>query len=205
MATKKLTTTSQPSLDLFNLEVSPSLLAQAIYVYQENSHVGTSKVKTRGEINLTKKKVYKQKGTGNARHGSKSAPIYVGGGVVFGPRGMKLATKSLNKKMKNKALAGSLTLYRKEERLALVDPSSIKELSAKSAAKVIGSAKVGLVYFNDSPTLLKTVANLDNVTLLSANRLNIYKVVTNPKIILTPNALAHLEQRLSTVLSSQAK
>jgi len=93
MATKKVQTTSLQDLSVFNLEVSPALLTQAIYVYQENTHIGTSKVKTRGEVDLTKKKVYKQKGTGNARHGSKSAPIYVGGGVVFGPRGFETFTK----------------------------------------------------------------------------------------------------------------
>lgn len=205
MATKKAQTTSQPDLSVFSLEVSPSLLAQAIYVYQENSHVGTSKVKTRGEVDITKKKVYKQKGTGNARHGTKSAPIYVGGGVVFGPRGMKLAQKSLNKKMKLRALLGALALYKKEDRLSMLDASSIKDSSAKSAAQALGREKVGLVHFQESQGFLKAVGNLDNVSLLSANRLNIYKVVTCPKIVITPNAYTVLIERLKSVISSQTK
>lgn len=205
MATKKVSTTSQPDLSVFNLEVSPALLAQAIYIYQENSHVGTSKVKTRGEIDITKKKVYKQKGTGNARHGTKSAPIYVGGGVVFGPRGLKLAVKSFNKKMKQKALLGILSLYKKEDRLSLVDTSAIKDNSSKSAAKVLGTDKIGLVHFNEDSKLLKSIANLENVTLLSASRLNVYKVATSPKIVLTPAAYSVLVERLKTVTATKTK
>ena len=205
MATKKVSTTSQPDLSVFSLEVSPALLTQAIYVYQENSHVGTSKVKSRGEVEFTKKKVYKQKGTGNARHGSKSAPIYVGGGVVFGPRGLKLAPKSLNKKMKLKALLGALSLYNKENRLTLLDIANIKDHSSKSALKELGSDKLGLVHFQEDPKTLKAVGNLANVVLLSANRLNVYKVVTSPKLVITPTAYTPLVQRLQTVLTPKAK
>lgn len=205
MATKKVLTPSQPDLSVFNKEVAPALLAQAIYVYQENSHIGVSKVKTRGEVDFTKKKVYKQKGTGNARHGAKSAPIFVGGGVVFGPRGLALTPKSLNKKMKIKALLGALSLYNKEERLSILDTSSVKDSSTKSALKALGKDKLGLVHFNEDAKTLKSIGNLDNVTLLSANRLNVYKVVTSPKLVLTPGAYAHLVERLKSVLLAKSK
>lgn len=205
MATKKVQTTASQDLSVFNQEVSPALLAQAIYVYQENSHAGVSKVKTRGEINLTKHKVYKQKGTGNARHGAKSAPIFVGGGVVFGPRGLKLTPKALNKKMKIKALLGALSLYNKEDRLSLLDTSAIKDSSTKSALKTLGADKLGLVHFQEDAKTLKAIANLENVTLLSANRLNVYKVVTNPKLVITPSALTHLVERMKSILTAKAK
>lgn len=205
MATKKVTSTSQPDLSIFNLEVSPSLIAQAIYVYQENSHVGISKVKTRGEVVATKKKVYKQKGTGNARHGAKSAPIYVGGGVVFGPQGLKLSTKSLNKKMKLKALLGILSIYKKEDRLSLLDIASIKDQSSKSAVKALGTDKLALVHFQEDPKTLKAIGNLDSVVLLSANRLNVYKVATSPKLVITPKAYTHLTERLKSVLTAKSK
>jgi len=205
MATKKVQTTTTQDLSIFNKEVSPSLLAQAIYVYQENSHVGVSKVKTRGEINLTKHKVYKQKGTGNARHGAKSAPIFVGGGVVFGPRGLDLKPKSLNKKMKIKALLGALSLYHKEDRLSILDTASIKDSSTKSALKSLGADKLSLVHFQEDPKTLKAISNLDNITLLSANRLNVYKVVQSPKLVLTPSAYTHLIARLKSVLTAKSK
>jgi len=195
MATKK-TTTTQPDLSVFSLEVSPALLVQAIHVYQENSHRGVSKVKTRGELNISKRKVYKQKGTGNARHGAKSSPIYVGGGVVFGPTGLGSAPRSLNQKMKVKALLGILSLYQKENRLSVVDASDLKDISTKSAAKIFGEDKVAFVHYEDSESLIKSVSNLENVTILSARRLNVYSVASSPKVCLTPSALSHLVKRL---------
>jgi len=201
MATKKSTLTSnQPDLSIFSsVSVKPSLLAQAIHVYRENSHRGVSKTKTRGEINATKKKVYKQKGTGNARHGAKSAPIFVGGGVVFGPTGLKSAPKSLNQKMKVKALAGILSLYQKENRLSLVSATEIKETSTKSAQKALGQDEAAFVFFSEKPGLLKAVSNLENIIILSARRLNVYSVASSPKIFLTTSAYEHLITRLKLI------
>ena len=201
MATKKSTLTSnQPDLSIFSsVSVKPSLLAQAIHVYRENSHRGVSKTKTRGEINATKKKVYKQKGTGNARHGAKSAPIFVGGGVVFGPTGLKPAPKSLNQKMKVKALAGILSLYQKENRLSLVNASEIKETSTKSAQKVLGKEEAAFVFLAEKPGILKAVSNLENIIILSARRLNVYSVASSPKIFLTTSAYEHLITRLKLI------
>lgn len=196
MATKKTTTTSgQSDLSVFSVEVKPSLLTQAIHVYQENSHRGVSKTKTRGEINATKKKVYKQKGTGNARHGAQSSPIYVGGGVPFGPTGLKSAPKSLNQKMKLQALAGILSLYRKENRLSLVNVSEIKD-TTKSAQAVLGSDQAAFVFYSEKPAILKAISNLGNISILSARRLNVFTVAGSPKVYLTDSAYEHLVTRL---------
>ena len=70
----------------FSQKVNLALLAQAVHVFEERGHVGLRKTKTRSEINRTTKKIYKQKGTGGARHGSRRANLYVGGGVALGPR-----------------------------------------------------------------------------------------------------------------------
>ena len=79
----KLKETSLPKE--FGQKENLPLLAQAVRVYEERSHIGFAKTKTRAEVNRTTKKVYKQKGTGGARHGARSAPIYVGGGTAHGP------------------------------------------------------------------------------------------------------------------------
>jgi len=199
MATKKATTTTGQDLSIFSVEVKPSLLTQAIHVYQENSHRGVSKTKTRGEINATKRKVYKQKGTGNARHGAKSAPIYVGGGVPFGPTGLKSAPMSLNRKMKSKALIGMLSHYQKENRLTLIDSSEIKGLSTKSALGVLGKNEAAFVYFNEKPAILKAISNLENIIMLSARRLNAFTVASSPKLFLTASAYDHLVTRLKLI------
>lgn len=197
MAIKKSTTTAgQSDLSVFSVEVKPSLIAQAIHVYQENSHRGVSKTKTRGEINATKKKVYKQKGTGNARHGAKSAPIFVGGGVPFGPTGLGSAPKSLNQKMKLQALIGVLSLYQKENRLFMVNASDIKESSTKSAQKVLGADKAAFVFFGETAGTLQAISNLSNITILSARRLNAFNTASSPKVYLTDSAYKHLVTRL---------
>lgn len=199
MATKKTTTTpsvKSNDFSIFNLEVSPSLLAQAIHIYRENSHRGVAKTKTRGEVDLTKHKVYKQKGTGNARHGAKSSPVYVGGGVAFGPTGYKTSPMSLNQKMKVKALLGILALYNKEDRLSKVDTASVTTSNTKSAYKVFGSEKAALVHFDESKDFINSVSNLSNLSLYSARRLNVYNIALSSKVYFTSSALDYLAKRL---------
>lgn len=197
MATKKTTISSSIDLSIFNKEVSPALITQALYVYAENTHRGVSKTKTRGEVNLTKHKAYKQKGTGNARHGAKSAPLFVGGGVAFGPTGHKTVLKSLSKKMKTLALLGMLSLYQKENRLSQVDASEISGTKTKQVAKTFGADKIALVQYQDSEEFLKAVGNISNITLHSASRLNAYTIASVPKVVFTNSALVHLIKRLN--------
>ena len=210
MPKKITTTTAEPqNINVFNIEVSPALISQAIYVYQANSHRGVAKVKTRGEINKTKKKVYKQKGTGNARHGSRSAPIYVGGGVVFGPLGIKTPLKSLNKKMKLKSLAGILNIYQKENRISLLQPAAFKNFSTKEAIKLLPEGyekqSFAVVHFNESEDVLKSFGNVKDINLYAANRLNVLKVAQNAKLILTQNAIDLLVKRLEPVMATKSK
>jgi large subunit ribosomal protein L4 len=94
---------------LFNAEVNLSMLAQYIRVYMANARQGTASTKDRSQIIGTTKKVYKQKGTGNARHGSMKAPIYVGGGVAGGPKPRDYSL-GLSKKQKIVAMWGSTSI-----------------------------------------------------------------------------------------------
>lgn len=116
-------------------KVNLALLAQAIRVYENSQHFGLSKTLSRGEVTASKRKIYRQKGTGRARHGALSAPIFVGGGKAHGPKGVKRAL-GMPKKMKKKALYISLTLKAKEGKLLVVE--SIAGLKkTKDAANLI--------------------------------------------------------------------
>lgn len=197
MATTKKTTTKKVSdFSIFSQEISPALLSQAIHVYRDNVHRGISKTKSRGEINLTKHKAYKQKGTGNARHGAKSAPIFVGGGVVFGPTGYQTSPKSLNQKMKVKSIIGILSLYNKENRLAMVDINTLNTASTKKASQLFGKDQSTLVHYDETDDVMKSVSNLKNITVCSARRLNTYNVAMTPKVYFTPNGFNHIIKRL---------
>lgn len=207
MPAKKITTSASPDLGFLKLEVSPSLIAQAIYVYQSNAHRGISKTQSRGVMDRSTRKIYKQKGTGNARHGARSAPIFVGGGITFGPSGMATPLKSLNQKMKLRALAGILHLYKKEDRLAVVDTSQIKNLSTKKVLKLfpqdVSGDNYGLVHAGKNSQLLKSSSNISGLTMLSAARLNAFKVAQNKKLIFTHDAVKVIKDRLAGVKTSK--
>ena len=94
--------------DIFEVEVNVGLMHQAYVRQMANKRAGTHKTKSRSEINLTKAKWYRQKGTGRARHGARSAPIFVGGGVAHGPRPRKY-TKDMPRKMRRQALRCALS------------------------------------------------------------------------------------------------
>src|SRR3990170_6251019 len=94
--------------ELFGAKVNKALLAQAVRVYLANQRTGNAATKTRGEVEGSTRKIYRQKGTGRARHGAIRAPIFVGGGIVFGPRPHDFHL-DFPKKMKRRALGSALT------------------------------------------------------------------------------------------------
>ena len=119
-----------------------SLLAQAVRVYEDRTHFGLSRVKTRSEVNISKKKIYKQKGTGGARHGAKSAHIFVGGGVVHGPTGMKRDLK-MPINMKKKALLIALSNKFSSGKAILIEGiNKITKTSEASKALMVIKSKL---------------------------------------------------------------
>ncbi len=213
MATKttKTTTTKKatpkkvvvlPTLDprVFNYPVSDALLTQVLHVYRANTHQNTSKVKNRGEINRTHHKVYRQKGTGNARHGARSAPIYVGGGVAHGPSGVQPAIKKLNQKMKAAGLAGVLTRYAADKKLTLLALPDIKKASTKSLKDLFTAKKALLVYQAESVPFINSVRNIKELDLIEANKLNPYTIALHQNVVITKGAHDSLVARLLPLL-----
>jgi large subunit ribosomal protein L4 len=105
--------------EVFGQKINLNLLAQANYVYEERSHTGLRNTKTRSEINRTTKKVYKQKGTGGARHGSRRANVFVGGGVVFGPRPVRRIL-TLPQALRKSALVSSFSAKAKSKEVIVI-------------------------------------------------------------------------------------
>ncbi|OGM33390.1 50S ribosomal protein L4 [Candidatus Woesebacteria bacterium RIFCSPHIGHO2_01_FULL_44_21] len=175
----------------FGGDVNKALLAQAIHIYRDRTHAGNSKVKTRGEINLTTAKWYKQKGTGRARHGSQSAPIFVGGGVAHGPKGVKRVL-GLPKKMKIRALASAFALKAKEKAIV-----AVKDLTAvtktKEAMLLVDSickgeklekGKLMLALSEKNKGIYKYFKNIDRLRVERYSDLNAYTVYFGGKLIL---------------------
>ena len=181
-------------------EVNMTAITQAVRVYENHLHPSLSKVKTRGDVNISTRKIYRQKGTGNARHGAKSAPIFVGGGIAHGPKGLKRVV-TLSKNIKKLALKSALALKTKEKTLFVVDSlSSIKK--TKDAFKLLASLKkeAGIKTDARATVVLKEAninlafRNIPNTFIYPVNSLNALRIVKGGIIIFETEALEYLEK-----------
>lgn len=169
-----------------------------VTAYRANRRSGTAHTKTRGEVSGNNKKMYKQKGTGNARHGTNKAPIFVGGGVVFGPRNRSYA-KSVPKSVRKLALRRVLGDLTREEKIFSVDSFSVADGKTKSFISAIreitqADRKILVVgEFDDSTKL--AARNVAWVQLVSAADLNIEQLIGANVVVLVGDCVETLAQR----------
>ncbi|WKZ25249.1 MAG: 50S ribosomal protein L4 [bacterium] len=174
---------------IYGVEVTESLLKQAIRVYEDGTHFGLSRVKTRSEINATRKKLYKQKGTGGARHGAKSAHIFVGGGVAHGPKGVKRQLK-LSEKMKKLALTMALSKRFKAGDFVVVNgvnkflkTNGVSEMVDKIKKDFSVKSKVVFVISKENQSFSRFLKNIKDLEVVQFSSLNAFKVLTSQLII----------------------
>lgn len=169
----------------FDVDVKTDLLNQAKRVYEDRSHNGLAIVKTRSEVVRTKKKLYKQKGTGGARHGAKSAHIFVGGGVAHGPKGEKRVL-NLSKKMRIVALKMAVKFAFETKKAAIL--SGVEKVKKTTEAakgfakltkelKISEKAKVLLILNNKNAENKKFFRNIKNLKVSFFANLNAYEVL----------------------------
>jgi large subunit ribosomal protein L4 len=192
----KETKTVELPKEIFDVEASPRLIAQYVRVYLANQRQGTASTKTRSEVTASTRKIYRQKGTGGARHGSRKAPIFVGGGVAFGPHPTDHSLK-MNKKQKRRALFAVLSLKAKEGAISALSEEMLsmkpKTKTVQATFKTLGMDKVKIMMiiskFQENGLLL-SVRNLPNIEIVSATSVNPYTLLNNNKIVFTEDALA---------------
>ena len=184
---------------LFAAKINPALMDQAVQVYLSSQRRGLAKSKRRGEVKVTKAKVWRQKGTGRARHGSRNAPIFVGGAKAHGPTGEQNYKRQLSAAMKRKSLFSALSFKLKNEAVLVVD--KLSELKPKTAAfaklfkKFTKTTKPSLLLIAESETKLKQpTRNLRLITPLPAINLNTYQALTAEKLIFTKEAVKNLQK-----------
>lgn len=181
----------------FSEKENKILLAQAIRVYESRRHPGVSKTKRRGEITASTRKIYRQKGTGRARHGALSAPIFVGGGKAHGPTGLKrklrlprkMRTKVINIALSNKVKEGRLVvvsgltgLKKTKDAQKLIDTICAKEIKEKSPM-------TSVVIDEKNKGVSLAFRNIKNVKVIPFTSLNVYLVFYSGMIILDIDAL----------------
>jgi large subunit ribosomal protein L4 len=200
--TEKPTTVTVPE-EVFGAAVNLPLIAQAVHVYRSNQRQGGAKAKARGDVNLTTKKMYKQKGTGNARHGAFSAPQFVGGGVAHGPTGMENWKRSLTPVLARKALVSALSSLAADKKVSVVADLDKLDGKTKTAAKFLtevrekAGEKILVVVDASHTNVIRSLRNLENVRITSARRLNTLEAVSSAQLIVMQPALELLAGRLA--------
>jgi large subunit ribosomal protein L4 len=191
MAGEQVGTVDLPA-DIFEVEVNVGLMHQAYVRQMANRRVGTHKAKTRGEINLTKAKWYRQKGTGRARHGARSAPIFVGGGVAHGPRPRKY-TKDMPRKMRRQALRCALSALLADDQIIMVDKWEIDTPKTSEMKQIltnlVGDESALVLLAERNEAVERSVRNIPNARYLHAQYLNIRDLFSHDRVIMPQDAL----------------
>ncbi len=194
---KKAGTVELPD-ELFGLEPRPDILHRMVRYQLAKRRSGTAHVKDRSEINATTAKMYRQKGTGRARHGSKKAPIFRGGGKAFGPKPRSFAF-DLPKKVRALALKHALSAKAKSSALIVIDKCELKdaktkELKARFAKLGLGSALI-IDGAEVQDAFAKAARNLPRVDVLPVQGINVYDILNHDTLVLTKAAVEALEAR----------
>lgn len=167
-------------------EGNVALLSQAIHVYRARLHTGVARTLRRGDVNRTTKKWYRQKGTGNARHGARSAPIFVGGGVAHGPNGIAARVRVLPQKMRQKAVKVALNAKIDQSRVGFLAGISKIEKTKDAAVllKLVPSVRKTIAFSDQNKSKMKLFANIANTDVVLVSELNAYRVYAGGFILL---------------------
>lgn len=185
--------------DIFEAPVNVPLMHQAFERQRANARQGTHKAQTRSEVNRTTKKWYRQKGTGRARHGSRSANLFVGGAVAHGPR-VRDYSKKMPRKMRQAALRSALSAKAADEAIVVVNGLEMDVPRTKRVAGTLGAlgadGSVLLLLPGQNEVVEKSARNLPDVKVLNANYLNIRDLLSHDKILITMDSLKVIERIL---------
>lgn len=185
--------------EVFAVPMNAPLLAQAVHVYSMNQRQGSAKVLTRGEVYGSRRKLWRQKGTGRARHGDRFAPQFVGGGVAHGPTGRQNVKRTMNERMRRRALFVALSTKQHEGNLAIVDHFGDHEKTKEVATslKLFKKATpIVCVCARLSEVMRVATRNLADVMFTTPASLNALVVLSARKILIEKDALSMIEQHV---------
>ena len=178
--------------DVFEAKVNVGLMHQAFVRQRANARLGTHKAKSRGEVNLSTRKIYRQKGTGRARHGSRNAPIFVGGGVAHGPQPRDYSVK-MPRKMRQAALRSALTAKVQDGGLVLVDSLTLEDPKTRGMVPVlralVGDSSALILLSNSNANVERSANNIPDAKTLRVNYLNIRDLLSYEKVVMPLDAL----------------
>ncbi len=180
-------------------DIKPYLMHDVVVMQLANRRRGTSKTKTRGDVRGGGKKPWRQKGTGRARAGSSTSPVWVGGGTVFGPK-PKEYHASVPKKVRKAALRSALSQSYLDASVKVLDKLDLDAISTKAFAgvmKTLSLSKPLLVVSGKNDVLEKSARNIPYTKVLRVEGLNVYDVMRHEHLVVTVEALTRIEEALS--------
>ena len=182
---------------IFASEINESVLHLVVRSQLAAKRQGTQSAKTRGEVRGGGRKIYRQKGTGNARHHGNRAPQFTHGGVVFAPKPRDYSY-TLNKKVKRLALKSVLSAKAQEENIVVIDEIKLDAIKTKPMAsflKAVGAdTKALVVTAENNEVVVKSAANIPGVLVTFANLINVYDILNAKKLVVDKAALAKIEE-----------
>ena len=181
-------------------KINAKLVSQVLYKTNANYKGRKAKTKQKNEIIGSTAKINSQKGTGNARHASKKAPIFVGGGVAHGPKGeSKYKKRKLNKSEKKLGIASLITEKNKSKNLMIIDDIQNKILKTKEMNNILikFKAKNSLIIADkkSKDNIVKSIRNIPNVKITDVGHFSAYDLAKFKKIIFTETSIKELEKR----------
>jgi large subunit ribosomal protein L4 len=183
---------------LFDGVVNRDVLYDAVRMYLANRRSGTAKTQLRGEVSYSKAKPYRQKGTGRARAGKRSSPIWRGGGVVFGPH-LRDYRYSIPRKMKRLALRSALTDKGRSDGVVVVESVAMESPKTKRFAEFLSTAglrdrRVLFVMDAFNENVVRSMRNIPKMDMILSRNINAYDVLRADVLLFTKSALSSLEE-----------
>ncbi len=184
--------------EIFGIKADPGLVHLATVVQSSNNRQVLAHTKDRSEVRGGGRKPWRQKGTGNARHGSNRSPIWIGGGVTFGPTTNRNFNKKINKQAKKKALFMALSDKVASDGLVLLEKLELPEIKTKKLAGISNSLPVGkkvlFILPEKDEKIIKSAKNIANVKTISADSLNIIDILENNSLVVPLASLEKIEK-----------
>ena len=187
---------------VFAAKINKQLVSNVLYKTNANYKGRSAKTKQQNEIKGSTSKIYAQKGTGNARHASRKAPIFVGGGVAHGPKGRtKYKKRKLNKSEKKISIASMITEKTNNNNLIIFDDFKEKILKTKKMNQILikfeATNSIMIIDKESMNNIYKSIKNIPNVKITDANHFSSFDLAKYKKVILTETSVKELEKRYS--------
>jgi large subunit ribosomal protein L4 len=195
----KAASTLQAKDEVFARDFNEALVHQLVTAFQANARIGSRAQKDRGAVNHSTKKPWRQKGTGRARAGMTSSPLWRGGGKIFPNSPDENFSHKLNRKMYRAGMASILSQLAREDRIRVVDEFKVQGPKTKLLAekvKAMGFDEVLLITDEIDQNLLLSSRNLANVQVMTVRNASPVALVRSPQVLLTKSAVAKLEELL---------